>query len=611
MRPRQRQTSVIAGSRTRDGCFRPSVWPNRLIGEIAARQHRLITRCHLFELGLTSGLIDNAVAADRSGRFTAGVYAVGHPALRPLARIMAAVLDLAESGAGIGPGIKPGRVGDRSGLCGGRHTPSLHRGNSRSRRPSARSGLLAAAATSRMSRVAISPEARQTTSAALDRVLEVIDRSPVSAAVPAGVRDAARASALALLGSCDGTADGRAIATVGYAAELLGSIAVDLAADPPAIRRLTDELEAGAAVPRLALGREMLRAGRLLQLATDIAVDVQLSLLLMFTGAAGVSLWTHNDDGEPTCVATVGEPPSAPARAAATRVLAHHGERPKTTGRTLALTIEAARSPAAALIAHGVDPAASPHGVLLTAAAPILAELLDRRSLLRREQSRESIAGVVERRLARLRFDLHDGPQQDVHLLAQDLRLFRDQLRPMIAGNPDQGRVLGRLDDLEAQLVALDVDLRRLSSSVLSPFLAPGSLPEGLAQVADAFAQRTGIVPRTELSGDLEQLSESQHIALLALIREALSNVRKHSDADAVSITISSRPDGVTVEIADNGSGFDPDATAAGAARAGRLGLVGMHERVRMLGGLTQIDSRPGGPTVVSATLPRWPTAAP
>jgi signal transduction histidine kinase len=49
----------------------------------------------------------------------------------------------------------------------------------------------------------------------------------------------------------------------------------------------------------------------------------------------------------------------------------------------------------------------------------------------------------------------------------------------------------------------------------------------------------------------------------------------------------------------------------AEAARDGHLGLVGMHERVRMLGGDTRIDSRPGGPTVVSVTLPPAPATAP
>jgi len=216
------------------------------------------------------------------------------------------------------------------------------------------------------------------------------------------------------------------------------------------------------------------------------------------------------------------------------------------------------------------------------------------------------VAGAVERRLARVRFDLHDGPQQDVILLAQDVRLFRDQLRPLLEGSTDIGRALGRLDDFEAQLLALDGDLRRLSTSVQSPFLSPGSLLESLQRVADAFAKRTGILPQTDFSADLSGLSESQEIALLALVQEALSNVRKHSDASTVLVSIAPDPEGIMAQVTDDGRGFDPETTVARAARAGRLGLVGMHERVRMLGGQTRIESRPGGPTVVSAVLPRW-----
>ena len=223
----------------------------------------------------------------------------------------------------------------------------------------------------------------------------------------------------------------------------------------------------------------------------------------------------------------------------------------------------------------------------------------------------DEVNGAVQRRLDRLRFDLHDGPQQDVHLLAADVRLFRRQLAPMIAGHPDERRALGRLDDIEAQLMALDGDLRRLSSAVQSPFLAPGTVQEAVDEVAAAFAARTGITPRSEFRGDLTGLSESQQIAVLAVIREALSNIRKHSDADAVSIAVAAEPDGIHLEISDNGAGFDPGTTLPRAAGAGRLGLVGMQERARMLGGRTRIDSRPGGPTVVTAMLPTWPEPPP
>ncbi|MFZ1996350.1 MAG: ATP-binding protein, partial [Solirubrobacteraceae bacterium] len=338
-----------------------------------------------------------------------------------------------------------------------------------------------------------------------------------------------------------------------------------------------------------ALARELLRARPPAELLVSDALRVQLALLRALSGAQAVSLWAEQNDGDPRRVAHAGELDAALCADA----------------QTMSVRIPA-RPISGTLRVHGVDPGAPELGPLLSAAAPGIAGLLERETLLDREHWRELVAAAVERRLARVRFDLHDGPQQDVILLAQDVRLFRDQLRPLLDGDPDRTRALGRLDDLEAQLVALDGDLRRLSTSVQSPFLSPGSLLESLQRVADAFATRTGILPQTEFSADLTELSESQQIALLALVQEALSNVRKHGDASAVRISIVPHPEGIRAQVSDDGRGFDPETTVARAARAGRLGLVGMHERVRMLGGRTQIDSRPGGPTVVSAVLPRW-----
>ncbi len=210
------------------------------------------------------------------------------------------------------------------------------------------------------------------------------------------------------------------------------------------------------------------------------------------------------------------------------------------------------------------------------------------------------------RRLNRLRFDLHDGPQQEVHLLAQDLRLFRDQLASMVEDHPDRDLALGRLDDLQAQIVVLDADLRRLSTTARSP-LVEESLADGLTQLAEAFHQRTGIAPRTQVSGTIDALTDSQQIAVLSIVRESLSNIRRHSEADNVEITIAAGEESIVVEVRDDGSGFAPEVQPPAAARSGHLGLVGMRERTEMLGGHTEIRSAPGGPTVVSASLPRWP----
>jgi signal transduction histidine kinase len=214
---------------------------------------------------------------------------------------------------------------------------------------------------------------------------------------------------------------------------------------------------------------------------------------------------------------------------------------------------------------------------------------------------------AAQRRLARLRFDLHDGPQQDMVLLAEDIRLLREQLAAVLEGHPNRDRVLGRVDDLEARLVAIDGDLRRISAFAESPFLAAEPIPVALAKVVQEFAARTGIVPETSVEGDFGGMTDSQQITLLGLIREALSNVREHSGAHNVSITVCAGPDGVQASVTDDGCGFDPDAALVRAARGGRLGLVGMHERVRLLGGQTSIDSRPGGPTTVSVMLMPYP----
>jgi signal transduction histidine kinase len=60
------------------------------------------------------------------------------------------------------------------------------------------------------------------------------------------------------------------------------------------------------------------------------------------------------------------------------------------------------------------------------------------------------------------------------------------------------------------------------------------------------------------------------------------------------------------LDVADDGRGFDVEEQLLQAARAGRLGIVGMGERIRLLGGRFEIESKPGGPTRVRASMPRW-----
>jgi two-component system sensor histidine kinase UhpB len=173
-----------------------------------------------------------------------------------------------------------------------------------------------------------------------------------------------------------------------------------------------------------------------------------------------------------------------------------------------------------------------------------------------------------------------------------------------MAGHPHRERLIGHLEDLQARLAALDADLRRITSMMVSPFLIEGPFTGAVEGLIGDFQARTGIAPELTVRGDFESLTDSQQITLLALIQEALHNVREHSGAAQVAISLLVEDRDVLARIEDDGRGFDPAATFGSAVREGHMGILGMHERVQMLGGTTKIDSRPGGPTIISARLP-------
>jgi len=404
------------------------------------------------------------------------------------------------------------------------------------------------------------------------------------------------------------TSVGGPIAALELAAEEILARAVELAPRQDELRKLLERLDA-AGIPRAALGRRVLSSPQLLALPTSVAIEVTLALLLAFGEAAATSLWTLQPDGELRHLARYGNFDAArqQTRWLARSLLAGRLSGLQSARDAVGVLVARPQPGGAALIARGRPRGADQRGPLLQAAAPTLAALLERDELLARSANRsEEALQAVERRLTRLRFDLHDGPQQDLFLLGEDIRAFREQLASALEGNPASERLLGRVDDLEARLVALDGDLRRIAAFVKSPLMQAEPLAETLAKLCDAFSARTGIEPQVELAGNLLDLTDSQQITLLSLIREALNNIREHSEASTVRISVSASPAGIEATVADDGRGFEPETTLIEAARRGHLGLVGMHERVRMLGGVTRIDSRPGGPTVISVSLPAW-----
>ena len=443
-----------------------------------------------------------------------------------------------------------------------------------------------------------------------DRVDRLVEDALSAVVIPAPAHRRTRDRVLKMLDAASDARRAEPVLALAYTAEVVETIAVDLAARPDESRLLFERIEAVLGVGRITLAREVLRSPLFGALAPEISLEVQVSLLAAVSGARAVSVWTRGTGDAPRTLATAGEPGPDEAHARELAAVLLTGSEAGSVGPATGIRLDERVESPAAVVALGRPAGTDRRLPVLRIAMPVLEAVIDRvRAEPGEAVSEQTVISAVERRLARLRYDLHDGPQQDVHLLAADLALFRDQLLPIVRSDPDYERIVGRLDDLAAELVALDGDLRRLASTVQSPFLPPGSLPQSLRELTAAFTARTGIEPDIRLDGDFTVLSESQQITLLALIREALSNVREHAEASHVTIAVSASSAGVSAEIVDDGRGFAPEATLVRAAREGHLGLVGMHERVRMLGGRTRIESRRGGPTIISVRLPAWPTA--
>jgi len=421
-------------------------------------------------------------------------------------------------------------------------------------------------------------------------------------------RKRARERALELLEGGGSGADGRRMALLAAAAHLFGALGVELAASVRDAARLAEQLEDVVGLSRIALAREVLRAPELLTVPPAVALEAQLAMLTAFTPLRSASLWTLDDVEQVNCVCHVGEGgPSRRAKQLARRLLA--GESTERGPRRLLLGLPVGRwqQPLAALIGSARPGVRDGCHCFLAEAVPMLGAILERDALLAGSAASERVlVESSERKLTRLGLDLHDGPIQEVAVLAQDLRLFASQLESFLGIPAQRELVRGRMEDLDAQLVALEVQLRRLSSEVHAPVLLNRPFSRALRDVTRAFAARTSIEPSLTLAGELGLLSVSQQIALLNIVQETLTNIREHSHATEVEIVVSVNANGVEAQVTDNGRGFDLEPTLIRAAREGRLGLVAIHERARLLGGQCSIDSRPGGPTVVSVALERW-----
>jgi signal transduction histidine kinase len=202
----------------------------------------------------------------------------------------------------------------------------------------------------------------------------------------------------------------------------------------------------------------------------------------------------------------------------------------------------------------------------------------------------EQMAAAEERtRLAR---DLHDSVSQTIFsmtLTAQAARILLDR---------DPGRVAGQLDHLQALARNALAEMRSLIQHLRPDSLVQEGLLACLRQHILERKMQDGLAVELNVSGD-RRLPAAVEEGLFRVVQEALNNVVKHAGVDAASVTLRLDQDPISLCIEDHGLGFDPAAQNAASSGNDHLGLSGMSERVRALGGRLEIDSVPGKGTRV------------
>jgi signal transduction histidine kinase len=221
--------------------------------------------------------------------------------------------------------------------------------------------------------------------------------------------------------------------------------------------------------------------------------------------------------------------------------------------------------------------------------------------LAQREQRLQELVGKLmaahEEERRRVAYDVHDGLAQVAMGAHQQLQAYFHDHPP---GSADARMRLGRVVDLVHQTT---VEARRLIADLRPTVLDDLGLAAAVRSQIEELRAEGWEATYDEALGE-ERLPAQIETALYRVVQEALANVRKHAGPTRVAVALERRHEKISLEVHDWGCGFDPSAMPEGGGPGQRVGLSSMRERIALLGGDSEIRSRPGRGTSMIAEVP-------
>jgi len=223
--------------------------------------------------------------------------------------------------------------------------------------------------------------------------------------------------------------------------------------------------------------------------------------------------------------------------------------------------------------------------------------------LRRDEESLRQLSGRLlqlqdeeRRRIAR---DLHDSTGQKLVALSLDLTVlnaFALKLPPKASAAVNECLVLAE---------QISSEIRTLSYLLHPPLLDEVGLASAVQWYIDGFTRRSNIRVNLDFAPQVPRMKHEFEITFFRILQEALTNVHRHSGSKVATVRFGLNNDGVTLEVEDSGRRVDRTSLVPSGEPVGTLGvgIRGMQERVRQLGGQFEVNSNTGG-TTIRATLP-------
>ncbi len=206
-------------------------------------------------------------------------------------------------------------------------------------------------------------------------------------------------------------------------------------------------------------------------------------------------------------------------------------------------------------------------------------------------------AGMIGER-KRLAREIHDTLIQGFASIVVNLEAAEGSLGEFpdpYARHLDEARATAREGLSEA---------RRIVWALRPGALEGAPLPDALARLAGRWSKATGVRADVAVTGEAVPLSTEAEVTLLRVAQEALNNVGKHAGARRAVLTLSYMGDNVTLDVTDDGVGFETEGAASQAGPDGGFGLGAMRERVEGVGGTLLVESEVGGGTTLAVGLP-------